>query len=237
MHRQRGVCSLNFQGATEPKTLEAIVASAELHCESTLPVSIGVNSAYLGQHVSRFTGVQVVHGLPCQQQAEQGPWGASGRTTALLAMLYFCGDYHITLLQPRVLNVTLQQNSSDWTSAILAFGASSTATVLQGAFLGNSAGSTIVAFQSATVVVQDHSVFDHNRGLWGAGIAAIDEAGLVVEDVTFSHNSATKGGALGCNQHASISIDRCRFHNNTAGMSGGAVCSRCINGRQVGINS
>lgn len=229
--RQRAVCSLKLEGSTA--AVEFMVASAQLDCNSTLPISVGVNTTYLGKHILHFTGVQVVSNLACQQQAQGWVTSSGGTFKSMLAMLYFCGDYDITLLQPKVLNMRLEQNSSEWFSAILAFGGSTTATIRQGSFAGNSAGSIIVAFQTATLQVEDSSVFDHNSGLTGTGIKAMDEATVVVRYISFRHNTATWGGALGCYQNASISIDSCLFQNNTVSTWGGAVEIGCVGGQQV----
>lgn len=217
---QHAVCSLTLQGNLNPKTLG--VAAANLHCNSSKPIPIGINSTYLGRFAPHFTGVQVVSDLTCQHQAK-GYWPINETRVPLFALLYFCGDYYLTLQQPSVQHVSLVYDNDAWDSAAVAFGGQIEVSIRQGRFTGNSAGSTLIAFQEAVVSVSDGTVLEYNKGKYGAGMMAIDNGRLALRDASLRYNHAQWGGSVSCAHNATVSINNTEFHNNTASTNGGAV--------------
>lgn len=222
---QHAVCSLVLQGYPDPNVLG--VAAASLHCSSSSPVIVGINSTYLGTYASQFTGIKIASSLDCQQEARGSSIGHETRPP-LRALLYFCGSYRLTLQQPSVQNVSLANSNPAWDSAIVAFGGNAVVNISQGHFKGNSAGSTLAALQEASVTLQDNTLIELNTAVHGAGVLALERASLVVRNSTLRSNHARWGGSMGCAHNASINIHSSSLYNNTAKEYGGAVAAACL---------
>lgn len=213
-----------LQGYPDPNTLG--VAAASLHCNSSSPVVVGINSTYLGTYESHFTGVRLISSSDCQQKVLG--WSVQNQTRPpLFALLYFCGNYQITLAQPAVHNVTLTYTNPAWNSAIVACGGQTVVHISQGRFIGNKAGSTLAALQHASLTLQENTVLDHNSAAYGAGVLALEQASVVIQDTTLRSNHATWGGSVGCAHNASIIIHNSSLYKNAAQQEGGAVAVDC----------
>jgi hypothetical protein len=117
------------------------VAHASLHCTapgaSQYAVPVAINETHLKQHAANFTGVTIVPGSSCQQQADD---------VATYPLLLFCGSQTLQLLQPVVQHVWLQNTFVDeWSSVVVAFGGNVTAEVSAGWFAGNAAAYILLA--------------------------------------------------------------------------------------------
>lgn len=188
-----------------------------------------INSTYLANHTADLTGVRLLSTSACQQKAK-GYWKTADLLdrVPMLALLYFCGDHQLILQQAYVHNVTLDYNESSWDAAVIAVGGHTRLTIAQGSFIGNNAGVTLAAIQTAHVAVNDNTVIKHNTGLYGAGIAVLDGASLVIRNTTLCCNYAEWGGAVLCAHNASVSIDSSNFSSNVAGQYGGGAEFDCL---------
>lgn len=223
---QHAVCTLELHGGPQVKQP---VTAVQLHCKSDRPVTIGIDSRYLSRHAAQFTGVDIVSKLDCQTSARGFDTKGQGARPPLRAIIYFCGSYSVTLEQPIVRNVTLQYDSPGAETAVLAFGSGTSAIIYQGVFSGNNAGSCVFAFQSATVTTDKKTVFEHNKGKYGAAAMAVDNAKLVLKHTSLQDNQATSGGAVFCFNNASVSITSSDLIRNVAKVNGGAVNVNCSN--------
>jgi hypothetical protein len=183
------------------------VAHASLHCTapgaSQVAVTVAINETYLKQHAVNFTGVTIVPGSSCQQQAD-------GATT--YPLLQFCGSQTLQLLQPIVQHVWLQNASeSDWSGAVVAFGGHVTAAISAGWFAGSAAAYVLLAQGNARVTVSE-SVFRSNTG----SVAAVGGSTLHVLSCLFANNHARTGGGLHVFGTANVSINSSILSNNTA---------------------
>lgn len=221
---QHAVCSLELQGGFEPNRPPT---SVKLHCNSNRPVTIAVDTRYVSKRVARFAGVRVVGNLECQTAARGYDTTDQGERLPLRALIYFCGSYSITLQRPVVRDITLQNDSPTQETALLAFGSQIRADIHEGTFSGNKAGSCVFAFQSANVSVGKGTIFQHNKGKYGAAAMAADEARLEINDTTMQHNHATRGGAVFCADDATVHIHSSKLVANVAEFSGGAVEVEC----------
>jgi hypothetical protein len=136
-------------------------------------VPIYINSTYLQQHADSFTGVSVASDVTqyCKNLAARQV--ALRRPVHVHAMLYFCSNHHIKLLQPVVERLLLpyvppSNNTDDDVSrstahvhAILAFGGS-VRTSIDGGTFDQNLGTTMFFMQQAVVSV-NNSTFTSNN--------------------------------------------------------------------------
>jgi hypothetical protein len=143
------ICTERFVGT------DAGLSEASLSCTASLPLQgpivIGYNRTLLLKHQKRFTGVELVEGLPCQRRAAQwseseGVWWEPHHP-----LLFFCGKYHVKLVNVTVKGVQLAHNGCDFTTAVLAFGDNVTGTLCQSEFAANQASSMIRVMDSARI--------------------------------------------------------------------------------------
>lgn len=125
------------------------VAYASLRCTASgnprNVVSVAINETYLGWHAARFTGVNVVAGSSCPQQAV----GA-----AAYPLLQFCGNHSVRLVQPVIERVWLQSlEDGGWSGAVVAFGSAVTAGIFGGRFTGNVATHVLLTRDCTSVCV------------------------------------------------------------------------------------
>lgn len=198
---------------TSPRTPS--VAYASLHCTAGHggnlqdAVRVAINSTYLDWHAANFTGVTVVPGSSCQQHSGD---------TATYALLQFCGNYSLLLVQPVVSHVWLPGNGGEgWSSAVVAFGGAVTAEVSAGQFIGNAATHVLVTQGTAKVPVSE-SLFSSNTG----SVAAAGASTLHILGSIITSNRAVIGAAVHVSGAANLSINS-SILSNSSGDNGPAL--------------
>jgi hypothetical protein len=178
-------CKLLLQGygsndsssnsSSSSNTAKIGVAVASMSCNSSdgAPVPVAVNSTYLQQHTTAFSGVQVLSVSECKTYAAAADFWVDPGWVSITALLYFCSSsHHLTLQQPVVRNLKLAlpapgSNFNDtWHQAILAFGSSVNASISGGVFSNNLAGTALVVMQQAVLTVAS-STFRRSNSTYG----------------------------------------------------------------------
>jgi hypothetical protein len=147
------------------------VAVASLSCNGSdgTPVPISVNTTYLQQHAAAFTGVKILVVSACKADA------ADASPAPIHGLLYFCSSsHHIMLLRPVIRNLQLplalpsdiSSANNSWHQAVLVFAGDVTATIVDGSFTDNVAGSVLVFKQQAMMSVTNSS-FQRNDSTFG----------------------------------------------------------------------
>lgn len=184
------------------------VSKASLVCSSSTntPITVIVNSTYIGAAAAaNFSGVTVLQDASCQGDDDR----------LVHHLLQFCGSYHVQLVQPVVSGVWLQGASSTaetWSSAVLSFGASVSASIVSGSFVGNAAAYVLLARADAHVSV----TASRFNGSEGTAAAAMGASKLLVSSSVFESNHAReRGGALLATASATVSIHDSSCENNS----------------------
>jgi predicted outer membrane repeat protein len=252
MSRPTAECSLLLTGhgpsQTGPKTVQlkclyppAAAASLPGGASALPPITVGITSktsaepqltgilgryyAVMAAQARSFEGVTLVPSseLPCQQIVEAVPLGS----IPLFALMYFCGDgYNVRLIQPIVQHVWLDYDTGNnlWDTAVVAFGGSIAADIVEGQFINNNGGSVLITMQNAAVHVHSGSVFSKNFGNPGAGVWARGRSLLTVEKALFDKNNCSDfGGAVAVMENATLIAHAVNFTQNIAKIGGGAV--------------
>ena len=91
-------------------------------------------------------------------------------------------------------------------------------------------GGGIYAIANSTVVIRSHAVIRGNVAAYGAGIAASENATVILASASVTGNTAfngsnpARGGGVAVNDHANLTIiDSTMISNNVAGTEGGGV--------------
>jgi hypothetical protein len=80
------------------------VAYASLNCSSPGGlVPVAINATHMQQHSGKFRGVSVIDNSDCVSHAATSSAGVGRKNVH--ALLYFCGDQNLTLIQPVVKGV------------------------------------------------------------------------------------------------------------------------------------
>jgi hypothetical protein len=169
-------CSLMLQGymsygssnSSSSSGAKLGVAAASLSCNSSdgSPVFVAFDSTYLQQHVAAFMGVSVLSMAACQEEAP-----------SIRALLYFCSSGHyLTFTQPLVQNLRLplvstgsssSSSGGGWYQAVIAFGSSIDARIVDGRFLDNVADTMLAASQQAVLNIVSSTFVRNNATLGG----------------------------------------------------------------------
>lgn len=179
-------CNLKLQG-NDSQTSAHPIAAATLTCTSPTdsgPMPVAVNSTYVGQYAVQFQGVQMMQGSACQEAAES----AEGALPTY-ALLYFCGNYMMTLDSCSVEGVRLQHDSHFWKTAVLLLGQGVSATFQHAIFANNIATHIIYTADNASLNINDSAVSGNNvrKGL----ISAPDTAVISITSSIFNLNTAS----------------------------------------------
>jgi hypothetical protein len=232
---QHAVCQLVLHGysTASSSSSSSNAGDVELTSSSTGFLSctpdnipVGITSSITGLDVARSAAA--AHGIydldeDCKQQA-----------AALLytPVLFFCGNYSITLTNPVVHGIGRASANATAASslALLAFGGRVKASISNGSFVGNKVGAVVLLLGNASLVVNS-SAFSSNT-LNGSCISAAGALSLVVENSTFANNSASPpaalvaldgGAALRIAGSANASCNACVISGNKAEGWGGGV--------------
>jgi hypothetical protein len=155
------------------------VAVASLSCNSSdgTPVPIAINETHLQQHAAAFAGVKILAASECKADA------ATATPAPIHGLLYFCSSsHHLVLLRPVIRNLALPlalpgdisstaSSNHSWHQAILAFGGNVTASIVNGSFTDNIAGTAVLARQQAVLSVTNSS-FQRNNSTFGGELLA-----------------------------------------------------------------
>lgn len=138
------------------------------------------------------------------------------------ALLYFCGDYKLTLEQPVVQELVLDYSSSDWDTAVVAVGGNVRAAIPSGSFSYSKAGSMVYGMESHQVVLLSANV-SNNSAEYGAAVWAADSARVVISSSSLSGNSASMhGGAVYAKDTSQVTLSNFSgLVNNSASYGGG----------------
>eukprot|EP00775_Hariotina_reticulata_P002827 gene2827-3120_t len=236
MYPPEAAAALSGGAAALPPITIGIISSAARSVPQLTGVLGGYHAVMAAQAMS-FQGVTVLNSseLPCQQSLEAVVAGG----IPLYALMYFCGDsYSIRLMQPIVQHVWLDYDAGNslWDTAVVAFGGSITADVVDGQIVNNNGGSVFITMQDAAVHVQGHAVFSNNFGNPGAGVWARGKSLLTVEGAVFDmNNSSDYGGAIAVMENATLIAHGVNFTRNIAKIGGRAVYAQ--GGAQVLVNN
>lgn len=205
-------CQLGAQGSPGSVAVSFNCSAAA----NSAPIIVGINSSLVT--ATNIIGV-LVQEAPGVCKPATGPGG-----TPMSALLYFCGDYSITFVQPVVQGVSVDPNST----AIIAFGGSISATLSSGIITGNS-GRMLSLTDQAAVHLQD-STFSNNSAAAAAVALTADNAALTIRNSTIIGNQALAaapaepsaefwrctGGAVLASGSSRISIQGSLISNNSA---------------------
>lgn len=235
--RQQAACHLTVQGSS------AAITTA-LDCLSTLPVAVLLNAAFI-HDASEWTGVSALEAP--SSRPSSGPQGS-----AASALLYFCGDYDLHLLQPTVRELQHVTNNT----ALLRFCGNSTTRITGGVFSGNS-GTALLTMQTAVLRVQ-HSTFTNCTAYSAAVIHAADTSSVTISNTTVTGSQALApapadksaerwhcvGGAVLTSGEASVVIEASQLDDNKAafgaviastGNSSVSISDSVINHNSAGV--
>jgi hypothetical protein len=142
--------------------------------------------------------------------------------TAMFALLYFCGSYHVHLVAPVLQNISLPYTSYSPSSghisnasALLAFGGQVSATLTAGRVTNNTGITAMLLMDDAAVTVVD-TVFPGNQGHQGPACLVLHQAQLVMAGSYASSNVATEGGGvLFAQDNARVNVTNSTFANNS----------------------
>jgi hypothetical protein len=231
---RHAVCQLVLHGhSTASSSSSSSPGEAEPTSKALLSctpdnISVGINSNITGLEIARSAAAaRGVHDLDedCQQQA-----GALLYTP----VLFFCGNYSITLTNPVVHGIGRASANATAASSLvlLAFGGRVKASISNGSFVDNRVGAVVLLLGNASLVV-NNSAFSSNT-LNGSCISAAGASSLVVENSTFFNNNASPpaalvaldgGAALRIAGSANVSCNACVISGNKAEGWGGGVRS------------
>ncbi|KAF6265474.1 hypothetical protein COO60DRAFT_1623865 [Scenedesmus sp. NREL 46B-D3] len=200
------------------------------HCSGNMkrrPTIFGVSEEYLLNASQHFSGVLVDQGQACKSRA-----AALASPTAMFALLYLCGNYHVNLVAPVLQNILLPYNSYSASSgvisnasALLAFGGRVSATITAGRVANNTGISALLLMDAAVVRVAD-TAFSGNQGHQGTAGLVLHQARLTVAGSHASSNVATEGGGvLFAQDNARIAVANSTFVSNSVPnlLKGGGV--------------
>lgn len=222
--RREVQCSLVLQGwgLTAPG-----VKFVSMTCSSTgiadgSVMQFGYNATQLRRFTSLAPGgvnnssiqFRLVDNIPCQRAAEQGGFAA---------LLFFCQpDVHLTLLQPKIVDVFLDPRNSK--AAVLAAAGGARVSINGGSFIRNSMGSVLLVAGSARVAMTGLQA-DRNNGTSGAVASVTSNASLTIMDSTLTACTTEYGAAVSADKSASVSINNSVITGGRASGWGGALAA------------
>lgn len=223
-HKYEIQCSLTIKGRGKAPG----IAFASMNCSgvgtsanSTL-VQFGYNATQLQRVVVPSGGinssniqVKLVQNHPCQRAAEKGGYSA---------LLFFCEPgVHLTLLQPRIVDVFWEPSKTIKSSLLAAAGGARVA-YIDGSFERNTADSVLLVVGSARVTVQGLRA-DMNIGTLGAVAYVSNSGSLTILNSTLTGNAADNGAAISADSSASVTIKNSVITGSKASKWGGALAA------------
>lgn len=192
------------------------VQAASLSCTVTsngVQPIVGVDETYMKQHAVNFTGVQVLPRaqLPCQK-----------KSTEVMALLYFCGNYSMSFKQLSMRDVWLPPNK-DKNNTLVLFGEHVQANLSDSSIRDNHAGTCLWLRDRAELALNNVQVLG-NYGRQSVAVRVQDKAQLTARNSMFARNNATdRAGAISAHNFATITLMNCSVSHNKAGTSGGGM--------------
>jgi hypothetical protein len=232
---QHTVCQLVLHGhstasssssSSSPGDVELTPSSKGLLSCTPDTIPVGVTSNITGLEIARSAAA--AHGIhdlneDCKEQAA---------TLLYTPVLFFCGNYSITLTNPVVHGIGRASANATAASSLvlLAFGGQVKAAISNGSFVDNRVGAVVLLLGNASLVVNSSS-FSSNT-LNGSCITAAGDSSVVVDNSTFTNNNASPpaalvaldgGAALRIAGSAKASCNACVISGNKAEGWGGGV--------------
>jgi hypothetical protein len=220
-HQQHAECRLVLRGYGR-NSGRLGVAAAQLNCSSEWgPVPVLINSTHLQHHAGKFVGVEVVSSMDCATHATKAfPF-------PVYALLHFCSDIRLTILQPEVQDLVLDgvTSASAYQTAVLAFGGRISAKISQGHFRNSVSGPALVTLQQASLRA-DSTSMDGCTGCSGVGFMTLDNSSATIKNSIFKGMVSDTGAGVLVSNTSRVTVQNSSFSNITVKVEGGGIFVR-----------
>jgi hypothetical protein len=171
---QHAVCRLELRGHSSSNLVAPAIQAANITCTSGSgrKVPVSTNMSHLVQHndtgntISKHTlGSITLSGVGVLDNAECKEHAASLNASGSHPLLFFCGNYSVTFMNPLVQQVQLQDvagNAAAKSYVVFAFAGLVRASISNGSFHSNSLDS-IVELQGNASLIVSNSTFSSNQ--------------------------------------------------------------------------
>jgi predicted outer membrane repeat protein len=243
-------------GQAHVPTLAATkLQSIALHCQSDQgPIRVFVNSNLITNRAAQqFTGVQPSYyngsgGRALGNDNDGGGGGGEGAVSsadcpdgrlpaASRALLHFCGDLHLEILNLTVEGVQLTQDIKpsrdpiplNISSPVVLFGSSSsnshlTVNILRAHIVNSAAHAALLVHGSSSTRVNITNMLCRgNLGQSGACLAVTGAAVVRLSSSVIDNCTAVRGAGLFVSDTANVGIDNCTFSHCVGCVAGGAI--------------